>query len=438
MQGSHSHHTLQDSSLPNLSRVNTIRSQKLPKDRDRHQGRRRVFAYYGHALIVFNVYGIPLSFGPYLEYYYNSRFPTTSFDQLTTIPACQILCIFSVSALAPQLYRCGTFYSALPAGILIAICFAISPIFDKWWLVLIIRGIFMGSMLGILRGVGLLCLASHYRNNFPLVSTQSGVAAMVGAASYTLLAWAGLRHDHYKALEMANFGLSLSTLLVATVLLQKARLCPNLALITAQPERTPRKPGNIMFHAGYLFVFFSSFLWPIFAVVLVSSSPSNQFPEFGAYVLLSTFAAGVVSSIYSGSAFARRKLGPLNIFISSSIVAGCCTLSPVWAPYYYISLAWGCLYGLMLGSLLTLHIKVTTVFHGSGTSYHPDMLWGFQVVSILTGLCAGAGTSLAGVFVSTNGDFKVVFTVCGGLMVVGGGLMGWGRWKRASGWRAAI
>ncbi|KAF2689853.1 hypothetical protein K458DRAFT_289350 [Lentithecium fluviatile CBS 122367] len=329
---------------------------------------------------------------------------------------------------------------AIPA-IAVSVCFAISFRFEQdwhWLLLLLFKGFVMGSALGILRGVSLLCLASHYRNNFSLVSMQSGVAAMIGAASYTALAWSGLRNDHYQGLEIANFGLSFGTLALASLLLRKSKLSETLAVTMKHTQSHPPKPGNTVFHAGYLMLFFSLFVWPTFAVMLVSTPPSNQFPEFGAYVLFAAFAAGTITSIYASSAHARSKLGPVNIFIAASIVAGCSALAPAWSPYFYISLAWGCVYGAMLGAMLTLHVKVTTAFHSSGISYHPRMVRNFQVVSVASGIVAGSGVFLAGVFVQWEGGMRGVLTGYGVAMVVGGALMGVGRWLGWRGLRAVV
>jgi hypothetical protein len=425
-------------SIPNLNRADTLPSQPPLKDKHRNQERRRVLAYYSYALIVFNVYGIPLSFGPYLEYYYNSRFPTTSFSCLTAILACQVACLFCASALGPWLYRYHTFCATVWAAVVVAICFIICPHLSHCWLLLVIRGVLMGSMLGVLRSVGLLCLASHYNNNFPLVSMQSGSAAMLGAISYTALAWWGLRADNYVAAETANFSLSLGTLGVACVFLRKSKLCKELFDTTEPREKTPHKSGNIVFQIGYRMVFLSLFLWPTVAVVFISSPPSNQFPESGAYLLFATFVAAMASCSYSGSAFARRKLGPLQMLIISSLLAGFCTASVPWSPYLYVAVGLSCVYGVMLGAILTLHLKVVMAFHWSGVAYHPDMMQSFRTASALLGVCAGVGIFLGGLIVELTGGFKIALAAWGGVMIAGACLMALGRWKRVKEWRLAV
>lgn len=88
--------------------------------------------------------------------------------------------------------------------------------------------------------------------------------------------------------------------------------------------------------------------------------------------------------------------------------------------------------------MLTLHVKVFTVFHRSGVSFHADMVRNFEALSLVGGVCAGTGIFLTGLFVEVVGGFGLALAPWGVVMVVGAGLMGWGRWRRTGVVRVAI
>jgi hypothetical protein len=54
--------------------------------------------------------------------------------------------------------------------------------------ILLLRGLVLGGALGTCFTISTLVLASHYRNDVPLVSVQSGFAAFAGAVVYTVIA----------------------------------------------------------------------------------------------------------------------------------------------------------------------------------------------------------------------------------------------------------
>ncbi|KAF2243958.1 hypothetical protein BU26DRAFT_436374 [Trematosphaeria pertusa] len=324
------------------------------------------------------------------------------------------------------------------AGFAVTACQIALHYCKQVWLLILVQGGIMGLALGILRGMVLLCLASHYKNNVPLASMQSGTVAMFGAFFYSFIAWTCLRSSKHLSLCWMNTVLSGTTLLLAFQQVRKSKGYKLLKPSDDPPRhRILKEKGMLWFLGGYFLLFSGFFVWPTFTVLLVSSPPSNHFPDFGAYVLFITFGCAMVTANYFVRPYSRRLLGPINAYVPFAMVAGVGYIVPAWMPSFLTAATCGVAYGCALGPLLALHIKVLTVFHWSGLSYHPAMVSRINLVSTLAGISAAAGICATAILADARG-FGVALTVMGGLMVLGGVLMGIVRFVRCKEFFVAV
>ncbi|KAF9741135.1 hypothetical protein PMIN01_00674 [Paraphaeosphaeria minitans] len=423
----------------------TARDEQSNKDRTR-----RVLAYYAHAILMFHAFGIPLSAGLTLEYYYNSLFLTTPLSQLTLMVGIQWLGIFALGPLAWCAYRWKHWrWTYLAVSLVLVLCHAVIARSAKpWGLSLGMRAL-TGLCLGFLRSMTLRCLASHYNGNTAEVSTQSGAAAPLGALVHSLVAWAFLRMDNYKALAWANFFIVLFTLAPTLGGLFPAReqespegdaqkrnpQIPRLvhkrptSAMQALPGKLgiQKNPGidiigDCLLIAGLFLVFAYVIVWPVFFALLLSSRPLYEYPDFAVYWLLGSFGAASLTAAFFAHPWPRRELGVVNTFTAAAIIAGALLIVAAWVVNFWV---WGILsvlYGLCLGPILALYRKVFDLICKCWTKMRlfPDGL----------GIVAFGGISVVGLMIETLGNGSVALMVSGVVVLLGGCCMAVGRWLK--------
>jgi hypothetical protein len=407
--------------------------------------RHRNWAMWAQALVLFNVAGISLSQGMYLEYYFNSPLPGTSLSVLSIIPALQIGSILVMPILV------GWFYQWRPrSGWKILFCAAAVIAFAaqlslqwirSYILMLILQGLLLGAALGTLFTMSTLVLSSHYLFNLPLVSMQSGFMGFLGAVVYTLVAREGLQtQDSGHFAPAASAGLIGGTLFIAILLSRRVdagNTPPNMQKLRFG-KRLSKSMGNIMeekgtmwFMCGCILVFFAIFNFPIYIALVLTQPPSHLNPDTASYALITTLITAATSASISANPVFRARLGPVDTFIASSILAGAASLLPAWMPTLPIALACGAAYGVGLGAIAALHIEVTTVFHGEKVVWRPDMPVKVAVMMLLGGLSALTGLIISAIVIE-NVESGVKIVACGssGSLVLGGASIAFARWRR--------
>jgi MFS family permease len=418
--------------------------------------------YVAQALILFNAYGITLSFGPYFEYYYNtnslgraSPAKLVSLLQISLIIAAHILALFSAPLPIGSLFLRTRYWKAsLGVATVIAVVSALLPIWcQHWWQLLLVR-VAQGFSLGTLATLATLCTATHYRNNLPLASLVGAASAGIGACVYTTVAYINLQwiivgmpddpQRPWGALKKAyymNGGICAGTLVLAALL-----LCRNEAWVkgmkTSIPvERPPtvgiklpfKEKGTAVFIAGLFLVFSGLFVWPTYSVLILSNAQGHMYPTIPMFQLIISHAVTALFSALSTTTFARRRLGPVNMLIGSSVLAGCAHLNVGYMSSELVAWVSNVVFGACLGVIMALYIRAVTSFLTGP--------WGSKVLVKLAGILVLLGVAAAGGVVviaamlemGTEEGVQEQLTVSGSLMTAGAGLMGVGRWMRSGG-----
>jgi hypothetical protein len=412
--------------------------------------RRRVLAYYTHAIVTFHTFGVPLSAALNLEYYYKSMFLMTSLKQLSLVVGVQWLGIFALGDLAALTYRCKHWrWLYWAVSLVLVLCYGVMARGVKSWVLSLGMRALSGLCLGFLRSMTLQCLASHYNGNIAEASTQSGAAALLGALVHSLIAWTFLRTDNYKRLAWTNFYIMLFTLMPTLGGLFPATEHENAEADSAKRDRRiprlthrksiramPSLPDNSSIQmdsaldtlgdwtllGGLFLIFAYALAWPMFFPLLLSSQPLYEYPDYAAYWMLGTFGAGAVTAAFSAHPWPRRGLGVVNIFTAASVFAGCLLIIAAWVVNFW---GWGItsvLYGLCLGPLIALHEKVVDLLCRHWTKRR---LFPFGL-----GIVAFGGINVVGLMIQSVGDGSVALTVSGVVMIVGGCFMAIGRWLK--------
>jgi hypothetical protein len=311
--------------------------------------------------------------------------------------------------------------------------------------ILLLRGLVLGGALGTCFTISTLVLASHYRNDVPLVSVQSGFAAFAGAVVYTVIArfafqdvglGGGLAYVY-------SGGVMGATLLSAFLLLvglksedeelwtqrYKHHLCMPKGFLQ------DARGGGMWFILGYILVFAGVLVYPVFSVVLLTQAPGLFFPDAAAYGILSMLGVAAVSGSVVANLRSLKKVGAVNIFVAASVLAGAICLASVLYPRLYVVVLFAGAYGVALGAILSHHMIVAAMFLSKKVEgrWEDDMPARVAIIMALAGLGAfggivGAAALLEG---NKNGE-KVVIKVAGACMIGGGLLIGFARMWR---WR---
>lgn len=418
--------------------------------------------YIAHILILFNFWGIVLSWGPYMEYYYNAPILSTSSTppslfQLSLSPSLSILMMFWAPMPVGWLYQHFGFWRlSFYSGILVVVvCQWVLVLCKTWWHILLVRGVLQGFALGSVATAGTLSLGSHYKNNVPFASMIGAGAGMLGAGVYTAIPYFLLPGFHYKTVCFVNAGVVTLTLIPAGVLVKRDMWYTTLQTTKAnaglgRSTRTTsplRNPKTILLLTAYLLTLSPLFIYPTYLPLLLSNGNpgSHVFPSEPAFQLLIAYIVAIPSYILASGKWWRTRFGVLNTWIMASTLGGTCYLNVGVMPYTLISWPATLLYGVCIGMLLSLHVKVLYTIlavgqrgrsvRGSGGAVAlPHQSVGKVLVAV--GAFSALGVVLTAWAVERgSGRFKWVFIIAGAVMVGGGVLMGlgvyWaGCWRR--------
>ncbi|KAF2260572.1 hypothetical protein CC78DRAFT_620162 [Lojkania enalia] len=404
---------------------------------------RRILMYVAHSLILFNFWGIPLAFGPFLEYSFNVRHRNVSLLQLSSPIALQICLIFVAPAPIAALYNKG--FSRLPialASLGTTAVFFLLPKCQYWWHDLLLQGAVLGMCLGVLGTMSMLLLASHYRNYIMGVVTFSSIFGFLGGIIYTLIPFVYFRTFRFKTACYITGGITSFTLFFATILVRKS-LNPRFQILesglTKQSFSFWKEKGTLIFMGGYVLICMAMFTLPTFSILLATlPKGSHTWPVHATISLLSAYAAAILPAAHAANhKFKYFRFGLLNAFIVAAILGGLCYPNLAWMPFLGLLYSGLPVYGLCLGVLVTSMGFVTGRFHYLGVGWYVDMPVRMAGMLALGGVAGALGIILTAALAEYGGGFEVAFTVMGNAMVVGGSLVAVARCLRC-GWRVFV
>ncbi|KAF2626257.1 hypothetical protein BU25DRAFT_104278 [Macroventuria anomochaeta] len=390
---------------------------------------RRVRTYTAHALILFNVYGLPLSSGLWLEYYFTSVHPSTSLLAISAIFGAQLACLGSAVGLTvwlyhqwPKVWRLYMFAGAL------SVCGAhVGPLITKeFWVLVLCQGALTGLGLGFLGTVSMLVLSTHYKCDIAVASTQCDAAGFAGAVLYTVLTWVCLRAESVKLGYGATLVLFSFTVLPATFLARPCALDNSHAYRTPKP-RINAKPRTkltafVTTVLPTLLVAPALLLPPLYLPLLLCGHPSQYKSDIGPYTLFVLFGTAILSSTLVPRLPPSRLL-PTTLCITATILAGVAIVPIIWMPRLDVVVPCAAVYGAGLGCVLTLWVRMLTWYGYAAWKAGPGRC--ACVVSAVGGLCAGGGlVGAAAVMERWEKGVEIVLGAASGCLVLEGVVVG--------------
>lgn len=394
-------------------------------------------AYIAYALILFNVYGSILSFGPYLEYYYtNQKYGTDGVSQAAAIIAARLLCLcvapLPIAREFLRGYWRGSIY--LSSGFIVA-CHLVPHWLPYWYLQLLVGGVVHGLALGALTTAGLLVLGTHYKNNIPLVSMIGSAAGFIGALVYTGVAYQFLPNFKDDLASYANTAITVLTLAPACYLPKQMKHYKTVNLFKTDVKTPPRPPSSfkskpaLLSLLGIWLISFGTFVWPTYLILQLSNAPALVFATEATRQLFVMYSLAIPSSIIATLPWLRYRLGPVNAFICAAAMVGICYFNPAWMPFQVIAWFHSPAYGICLGVMMALYFKVVyTVTMFDRPKGSPLCHFDVGVALGGVGLAAAAGVLVMGLLADfVEAGLRWGMTVTGGVMMVGAACLLWGR-----------
>ncbi|KAG9193784.1 hypothetical protein G6011_03819 [Alternaria panax] len=415
---------------------------------------------YAQALVLFNVFGIPLSSATRLEHDFTSVFPTKSLVSLAAILGLQILVLFASPLPIGYLYNMLLNWKhqywwtnsvwKLLFGVAVIVATTSELLSYKvqkdYIAILLLRGLALGGALGTCFTTSTLVLASHYRNDVPLVSVQPGFAGFAGAVVYTIIAHFAFQSatgGEMAYLYSGGGGIMGATLLAAFFLL--VGLNPHeetfwtqkykLHLCVSKGFFRHVRGGGMWFILGYMLVFMGVLVYPIYCVVLLTQVPGLFLPDAATYGVFGMLSVAAISGSFVANMRSLKKVGAVNIFVAASVLAGAVCLAPVVYSRLYVVVPLALVYGVALGAILSLHMIVAASFLSKKVEgrWEDDMPARVAIVMALAGFGAfGVIVGAAALIEGSEKGEQIVMKAAGVCMIGGGVLVACARMWR---WR---
>ncbi|ORX91673.1 hypothetical protein BCR34DRAFT_581374 [Clohesyomyces aquaticus] len=263
----------------------------------------------------------------------------------------------------------------------------------------------------------------------------------LGGLVYTAVAYACLQDSQFKKACYTNGVISAVTLIPAWLWIKPSTLYPRSfpLLKPMNPlNYSPTKdqgglPALILFFLGYICLFFGLFTWPTFLPLLVASMPSPSWPTHGSIVLMIAFGIAALTAPLATSQYNLRSQGPLNTFILATLLTGLGFLAPSQSPTFLTGAVCAIPFGLGLGAILGLYLRVTSVFLGDiKVGNHRDTAARAAMLMTLAGISATVGVVVTAVVVEMGvWGFQIAMLVNGVVVLFGAVLLWVARWLKA-------
>ncbi|KAF1363034.1 hypothetical protein EJ07DRAFT_152557 [Lizonia empirigonia] len=379
----------------------------------------RVRTYTAHALILFNVYGIPLSSGIWLEYYFTSLLPLSSLVVISTVFGAQLACLGGAVGPAAWLYtrwpKCWRLHMLFGLLCVCGAWLALLIIENELWTIVLCHGILTGTGLGILGTISTLTLSTHYRHHLGVTSTQCVAAGFTGAIVYTISTWLCVRTDSIKMAYGTTSAVQTGTLLLA-IFLAAPHPSPSTPHPPSQQSHPAHRPPRPVAALTCLLMT-PTLLAPIYLPLLLTRQPSPHRADPASYVLLALSCGALLPCILIPRTLALRLALP-TLFAASALAAGIAMVPMVWMRGLSVAVPCGVVFGAGFGGVGLLWVRIWAGFGGRGGEVRGRWVC---VGMAVAGLGAGGGVvGAAAVLERWEGGVEMVLGAVAGCAVLGG------------------
>ncbi|KAF2203349.1 MFS general substrate transporter [Delitschia confertaspora ATCC 74209] len=396
-------------------------------------------SYSAQALILFNVWGIPLSFGSYIEFYWNNHLYDEGLFAIISIFAMQLFGILSFSLITGSLLESSR-YTEKPilwtaASGVIACQFLLS-ICTKWHQIFIVQGVVLGICLGMLLVTSTMALATHFDNYISVASTISSSIGPIGAIVFTITTHFLFQHDDsgFKPSCYANGTLSFVTLGIACMLQRPAYSGPQIIrpMLRESLDAMMKEKGMMAFTLGYMCIWSVLLVWPTYIVLYIAQI---TWPHTGSTVLLTSLVCTYLAHFFASKRRILYCWGAVNMVIASSLLCAISYFAFAFNPSLIVYWVFSPIYFFAMGVVTCLYVRLPPIFTWMGGEMKDDPIC-MAVILTLAGISAVVGQVIVAlVILNTVEGAKMGMVVSGSVMLLGSVSLGVARGMR-NGWGA--
>ena len=402
----------------------------------------RVRTYTAHALILFNVYGVPLSSGIWLEYCFTSLHPSHPLLSISAIFGAQFACLGFAIGVTASLYRRWPGYWRLQmflGGLSVCVAHLGLVIASNLWVTVLCQGVLTGLGLGVSGTVSVMVLSTHYKHNLAVASTQCVGAGFFGAIVYTLLTWMCLRTDNVKLGHGVTLVLLSLTLVPAVLVARPSAMTKSSRARQSPPNMStvPRaKRPSFLALLTTLALSPALPLPPLLSPLLLSRHPTPHRADTGSYFLFALSGAALLSSTLIPRTPPHR-LAPTTLLTASTFLAGISVVPLIWMRILYVAVPCAAVFGVGLGGVCAVWVEaLAALVEGGGGE---GLGWWVCVLVAVGGVGAGGGImGAAAVLSRMESGVEIVMGVMSGCLVLGGLMVGAGAdvkyWAKKENW----
>lgn len=385
--------------------------------------RARVSTYTAHALILSNLYGIPLSAGIWLEYYFTTAHPETPLLALAAIFAAQIACLgLSISMTVCLHARLPRYWRwMLVTGALLLCCAHIGLLTNTHptiWALVLCQGALTGLGLGMMCAVSMRVSSAHYRHSIAIAARLCVSAGFAGAGVYTVVLWCCLRTARMRLAYGATLLLAGMTLVPALLLMEYSPPPITAAHLDYRLRLLSTAYRTFMALFALALILPSSVIPLLYLPLLLASRPNPYRADAGVYTLLALYGTACLSSAFAPRVYSSR-LSASALCGAASILNGIAIIPLIWMLRLEVSVPCAVVYGAGLRAVCPLWAQsVVDCRDGGARPITP-------VLALLFGLCAaGAIVGGAAVLQGVNKGAGIVLGVVAGCSLLGGLIVG--------------
>ncbi|KAF8910907.1 MFS general substrate transporter [Gymnopilus junonius] len=394
--------------------TNAVRRSKETSADFPDGGLRAWLVVVGAMCNTFASFGYVNTWGIFQNYYETTLLKDSPPSSIAWIGSVQYSLVLLPALFVGRLFDLGYFRSIfMPSSCILVVATFLTAQCTEYWEFLLCQGFLVGLGCGGVFGHTAPVIAHWFKRRRGLAMGWVAMGSSIGGTVLPIIGKNLLPAVGFKW-TMRIFGFILMTILVASNLLLKRRLAPRKVAGGLFNIRAFKSAAFTIYCLSGFFTFLG--LYTVLTYVVVSATASGISPNFAFYYVAIANASSLFGRYTSGNICDR--VGPMNVIIPFTAVAGILTYTWPFAQSMGSLVAVVVIYGFSSGAYIALFSN--PVLEMGDTL---DVGRRSGMFRSITALGALAGPPISGAINTATGEYKVVGYYAGTAVLVGVGLM---------------
>ncbi|OCL05650.1 MFS general substrate transporter [Glonium stellatum] len=315
-------------------------------------------------VVIFNCWGINLSFGVFLEYYVNWMTPELSQSRVAWIGSVQLGLMFILAIPIGRAFDRGWCRGILiPGALLMCAGQFLLSICHKWWELFLVQAIMMGTGMGMVFITATLCLATYFKNDMGVAMSVGSAGSSLGGIIYTCVARQLLRHTNFQVTCLAIGGIMLGTMIPPCIIFKPSPGRPRQEIRVQFRKSIKQLEPSFIFMVIGMFLTFMGLYYGFYFIIVYAVDSLGLYPETAGNLVLVMFASNLVGRFLFG--YISERIGPVNTMIPCALFVG--ILLFIWISAVTLNILYtvACIYGLFASGPQILFAPIAHSLYGT-------------------------------------------------------------------------